>query len=295
MNMTKTFMRKPLVAAIGGALATTAAPVVLAQSTGASSGTLEEIVVTASRREQSILDIPYNISAVQGDDIENQNIVDATELMRTIAGVSVIDRGYRNSGHVNSLVIRGVNVDNGANGDIGVSSASPVATYVDNTPLFANFILKDIQRVEVLRGPQGTLYGSGALGGTVRYIMNRPEADEFEGSVSATYGQTDGSDGSNVSADVMFNMPLSDTAAFRVSAGTIQNDGIIDYVNLYQMQDGKPVVMTDSGDCVSVRGTAATNTELAFNGSCYESKKDVDDVDITYARASLRFEPTESE
>jgi len=295
MKTTNTFVRKPLVAAIGGVLAgTVAAPAALAQSVDADSGMLEEIVVTASRREQSIQDIPYNISAVQGSDIEAQNIVDTSELMRTIAGVSVIDRGYRNSGHVNSLVIRGINVDNGANGDVGLSSVSPVATYVDNTPLFANFLLKDVQRVEVLRGPQGTLYGSGALGGTVRYIMNRPDADAFDGSVSASYGQTEGSDGNNVSADVMFNMPLGDTAAFRVSAGTVQNDGVIDYVNLYQIQDGKPVVMTDSGECVSVRGSSATNNELAFNESCYESKKDVDDVDITYARASLRFQPSET-
>ena len=294
MNATKTFMRKPLVAAIGGALATSVAPVTLAQSVDANSAALEEIVVTASRREQSIQDIPYNISAVQGGDIEAQNIVDTSELMRTIAGVSVIDRGYRNSGHVNSLIIRGINVDNGANGDVGLSAVSPVATYIDNTPLFANFLLKDIQRVEVLRGPQGTLYGSGALGGTVRYIMNRPEMDAFDGSVSASYGQTEGSDGNNMSADVVFNVPLSDKAAFRVSAGTIQNDGVIDYVNLYQMQDGKPVVMTDSGECVSVRGTSATDTELTFNGSCYESKKDVDDVDITYARASLRFQPSDT-
>lgn len=284
-------MKKPLFVAIGGALAGTAAPVAMAQSDG--SDALEEIIVTASRREQSIQDIPYNISAVQGEDIEAQNIVDTSDLMRTIAGVSVIDRGYRNSGHTNSLIIRGVNVDNGANGDIGLSSVSPVATYVDNTPLFANFLLKDIQRVEVLRGPQGTLYGSGALGGTVRYIMNRPDAGAFDASVGVSYGQTDGSDGNNLAIDGMVNIPLSDIAAFRVSAGTVQNDGIIDYVNLYQIQDGKPVVMNDAGSCVSVNDPTLTDNELAFNGSCYESKKDVDEVDISYARASLRIQPND--
>jgi len=291
MNTTKTFFRKPLVMAIGGALAGTAAPVAVAQSDGADA--LEEIIVTASRREQSILDIPYNISAVSGDDIAAQNIVDTSDLMRTIAGVSVIDRGYRNSGHANSLIIRGVNVDNGANGDIGLSAVSPVATYIDNTPLFANFLLKDIQRVEVLRGPQGTLYGSGALGGTVRYIMNRPDANEFDASVGVNYGQTDGSDGNNMAFDAMVNIPLSETAAFRLSAGSVQNDGVIDYVNLYQIQDGKPVVMSDAGTCLSVNDPSLTDSELAFNGSCYESKSDVDEVDITYARASLRFQPND--
>jgi len=291
MNTTKTFFRKPLVAAIGGALAGTVAPVAMAQSDGADA--LEEIIVTASRREQSILDIPFNISAVQGDDIAAQNIVDTADLMRTVAGVSVIDRGYRNSGHVNSLIIRGINVDNGADGDVGLSAVSPVATYIDNTPLFANFLLKDIQRVEVLRGPQGTLYGSGALGGTVRYIMNRPDAGEFDASVGLNYGQTEGSDGNNMAFDAMVNIPLSDTASFRLSAGSVQNDGVIDYVNLYQIQDGKPVVMSDAGSCLSVNDPSLTDSELAFNGSCYESKKDVDEVDITYARASLRFQPND--
>jgi outer membrane receptor protein involved in Fe transport len=293
MKTTMMFTKKPLVIAIGGALASTS-PVVVAQSAGADDGVLEEIVVTASRREQSIQDIPYNISAVQGSTIEDNNMVDTAELMRTISGVSVIDRGYRNAGHVNSLVIRGVNVDNGVNGDIPLSAAATVATYVDNTPLFANFLLKDIQRVEVLRGPQGTLYGSSALGGTVKYIMNKPDPSEFDASVGLTYGQTEHSDGNNVSADAMVNIPLSESMAFRVSAGTVQNDGVIDLPNLYQLQDGKPVVENDAGQCVSVKDPSLTNDEVLFNGSCYTSQSDVDDVDIKYARASARFTPTDT-
>ncbi len=294
MNTTKLFARKPLVAAIGGALAAGGAPVAIAQSVDAESGGLEEIIVTASRREQSMQDLPYNISAVDGGEIEDRNMVDNAELMRTIAGVSVVDRGYRNAGHVNSLVIRGVNVDNGVNGDVPLSAAATVATYVDNTPLFANFILKDIQRVEVMRGPQGTLYGSSALGGTVRYIMNRPDSNGFAASVSGSFGQTEHSDGNNVSLDGMLNVPLSESAAFRVSAGTVQNDGVVDYVNLYQIQDGKPVVLNNAGQCVSHQDPGLTNTELLQNGSCYTSKKDADDVDINYARASLRFSPTDA-
>jgi len=292
MKSSNIFVRKPLVTAISGVLAS-ASPVAMAQS-DAGADAIEEIMVTASRREQLIEDIPYNISAVDGQAIEDQNVIDTADLMRSIAGVSVIDRGFRNAGHVNSLVIRGINVDNGVNGDIPLSAAATVATYVDNTPLFANFLLKDIQRVEVLRGPQGTLYGSSALGGTVRYIMNRPDANEFDASVGVVYGQTEHSDGNNVAVDGMVNIPLGDTTAFRLSAGSVQNDGVIDYVNLYQVQDGKPVVGNDAGDCVSVNDPSLTDSELAFNGSCYYSKKDADDVDIRYARASLRFQPTDT-
>lgn len=256
--------------------------------------TLEEIIVTASARSQSIEDIPYNISAVQGDDIERQNIVDATDLMRTIPGISVVDRGYRNAGVVNSMVIRGVNVDNGANGDIGLSAVPTVASYVDQTPLFAGFLLKDIERVEVLRGPQGTLYGSGALGGTVRYIMNKPSTEGFDASVAGTTSMTEGSDGTNYSADAMVNLPLGETVAFRLSAGTLQNAGVIDYVNLYELADGKPVVAADDGSCKSVNDSSLTPDEVAFNGSCYGGKKDADSVSINYAHAALRFEPTDN-
>jgi outer membrane receptor protein involved in Fe transport len=92
----------------------------------------------------------------------------------------------------------------------------------------------------------------------------------------------------------MVNIPLSETAAFRLSAGSVENEGVVDYVNLYQLQDGKPVVLSDSGECLSVNDSSLTNEELAFNESCYTSKKDADDVSIKYARASLRFQPSDS-
>ena len=287
------FSKSPLALAVGGIVAGHM-PLAYAQDDGASSGTLEEIIVTASRREASTQDIPYNISAVSGSDMVEQGIVDTADLMRTISGVSILDRGYRNSGMTNSLVIRGVNVDNGALGDYGLSTVGTVATYVDNTPIFANFILKDIERVEVLRGPQGTLYGSGSLGGTVRYMMKRPDTSGFDAEVGATAGQFSGSDGTNYSADVMFNIPFSDTVAFRVSGGVIDNSGVIDYVNLYQVDStGDPLVLNSAGDCVSPTDTGLTNVELANNGSCYTSQKDADTTEITHARASLRFEPTD--
>src|SRR5690606_6131565 len=106
---------------------------------------------------------------------------DSTELLRSVPGVSVVDRGERNGAVVNGVRIRGLNVDSAALGDYAVSAVSTVSTYVNDTPIFANFLLTDIAQVEVLRGPQGTLYGSGALGGTVRYIMNAPEIGEYGG------------------------------------------------------------------------------------------------------------------
>lgn len=276
MSSNRTYFKTPLAAAIGGILAN-ASPVALAQSGGADAQ-LEEIVVTATRRERNIQDIPYNITAVSGDEIAAAQISDNADLMRSIAGVAVVDRGYRNSGVINGIMIRGLNVDGSALGDYALNTVPTVSTYVNDTPIYANFILKDIQRVEVLRGPQGTLYGSGSLGGTVRYITNAPDPEAFAGRLSGYASQTEGSDGNNFGVDLMLNAPISDRAAFRIAAGTVQNEGIIDYVNVYEVDaNGVPV---------------APDGVLAPTAS-YRSVEDADDVDITYARASLLFEPSE--
>src|SRR3546814_12159644 len=94
--------------------------------------------------------------------------------MRGGAGVAGVDRGARNASVVSGIRIRGLNVDSAALGDYAVPASPTVATYVDKTPLFANFLLSDIDRVEVLRGQQGPLYGSGALGGAVRFLLPQP-------------------------------------------------------------------------------------------------------------------------
>ncbi|WP_078083470.1 TonB-dependent receptor [Microbulbifer mangrovi] len=245
-----------------------------------SSEMIEEVIVTATRRAQSVQDIPYNISAVAGDELESNQVTDSAEMMRSIAGLTVVDRGYRNSGTVNGVVIRGMNIDTGANGDVPLSAVGTVATYVDDTPLYANFVLKDIERVEVLRGPQGTLYGSGSLAGTVRYIMNKPKLGEFEAKVGTSFSQTEGSEGFNLNSDALVNVPLGEKLAFRANVGMIDNDGIVDYANVYETDaSGTPVA--EGGD-------------IANGAPVFKHVEDADYVDITYSRASLLFEPTDN-
>ena len=240
---------------------------------------LGEVIVTATRRAESIQDIPFNISAVSGEALEKANIIDSVEALRTMAGVAMQDRGYRNSGMGSSITIRGINVDSGSWGDVPLAAVPTVATYVDNTALYGNFILKDIERVEVLRGPQGTLYGSGSLAGNVRYIMKKPDLGGFSGTANVSFGQTDGSDGYNLNPDVMLNVPVSDTFALRLNAGLIDNDGIVDYPHVYVLDaNGKPVV----------NGGVLTATPE------YRSVEDADDVDIKYGRVSALFAPTDA-
>ncbi|MEO2279084.1 TonB-dependent receptor [Pseudoalteromonas pernae] len=244
-------------------------------------GKMERIEVTANRRTQSIQEVPYNISAVSGEELTNGNIVDSSELMRNVAGISVVDRGYRNSGTVNGVIIRGVNVDNGANGDVPLSAVPTVASYVNDTPLYANFILKDVQMVEVLRGPQGTLYGSGSLAGTVKYRMNRPDTGDLYGKVGLNYSQTDGSEGNNLNLDAIINIPLGDSVAFRANFGKVDNDGIVDYAHVYQLDSNNYAPLAQDGD-------------IANGAPLFERVEDADYVDISYGRASLLFQATDT-
>jgi iron complex outermembrane receptor protein len=245
----------------------------------ASANGLEEIVVTATRREQSVLEIPFNISAVSGQALENANIIDSVEALRTMAGVSMFDRGYRNAGVTNGIIIRGINVDSGTQGDVPLAAPPTVSTYVDNTALFGNFILKDINRIEVLRGPQGTLYGSGSLAGNVRYMMNQPDTQNFSGHATVNFGKTDGSGGYNFNPDLLFNIPLGDTFAVRFNLGQVKNDGIVDYPNVYRLDaNGDPIY----------NGDIATATPV------YHKVKDADWVDIKYGRISALYRPSDT-
>ncbi len=247
----------------------------MAQTEGESLREIEEVVVTATRREATVADIPYNISAVSGEMIDMGNIKTTGELLQGIPGAQVIDYGARNQGAVNSIRIRGLAIDSNINMDVRLSAVPPVSTYINETPIFANMVLKDLERVEVLRGPQGTLYGSGSLGGTVRYMTRKPVLGEFEGSVGGSYSQTEGSSGSNWDADAVINIPLGEQFAVRAVVGKLDYDGVIDLPNLY--------VLDDRGIPVAPDGPLAET-------AVYESVEDADTIDIEYARVSALWE-----
>lgn len=250
-----------------------------AQPVSAASGDLEEVIVTAQMRKENILDVPYNINAVSGTVIDDNHVLDVAELMRSVPGVSVVDRGDRNSSVIDGIRIRGLNVDSSALGDYAVSAVPTVSTYVDDTPLFANFLLTDIDRVEVLEGPQGTLYGSGALGGTVRFILNQPVLNKFEGYVSASGSRVSTSDSDGFSGTGTFNIPLGQALALRVTGTHNNYPGDTDYTNLYKLgANGAPLAPD------GILSPEATYTEA----------KDADFSHQNYARAALLWKPNSS-
>lgn len=168
---------------------------------------LEVITVTSRKKVETIVEIPMSVSAVSEVEMANRNYVDASDLFRTLAGAAA-PRGQ--------LILRGLS---------GGNSAAPgtTATFTDDIP-FAFTNLADVERVEVLRGPQGTLYGSNAIGGTVRVITKKPVLDEFELFGTMIGKMEKNVDGYDTSMSLGINVPLVEqTLALRVN-GNIQND-----------------------------------------------------------------------
>ena len=216
----------------------------LAQAQEASTSEQTEptaIIVTAARRSQSLSEVPSNISAVTGEMLENAGVTDLNDFTRLVPGVVMLDEGPRVSGSRNTLIIRGLNANSMTPDDDNPSNTQEaVSTYLGETPMFFPLKLIDIERVEVLRGPQGTLYGSGSVGGTVRIIPNAPDLTAFSAEVSAETSVTDHSGDINYDIYAILNLPLSSTAALRMSGGYQHLGGFIDALGLVQMdRDGK--------------------------------------------------------
>ena len=185
---------------------------------------LEEVVVTASRRAVSAQDLPISITAVSGAALDAAGIQDIAGLAHTMAGVNYTDRGPFGGVNGSTLIMRGLNSESTAFQEgLATSVVPPVATYVDDTPLFFNMRLQDLDRVEVLRGPQGTLYGSGSLGGTIRFVLNAPDPSGFDAKGEAGISKTAHTHTTNEDISGMINLPLSDTLAVRINAGASDN------------------------------------------------------------------------
>ncbi|MGM0525501.1 MAG: TonB-dependent receptor [Pseudomonadota bacterium] len=201
------------------------APTTLAQDAPAVERpkTIEKIQVTATRRSDTVQDVPLNITALNGDVIQQQNITDVYDISRWVPGLTVPDQGSRSDA---ALIVRGLNTnDSGPSSDGGT-----VATYVGEIPLYVNMKLVDIERVEVLIGPQGTLYGAGTLGGAIRYLPKAPELDFTSGEVFGDIYSIAESDSLSGEAGFIYNLPLvEDELAMRVSLNYLNDSGFIDY------------------------------------------------------------------
>ena len=261
--------RQPLALAITAALAST-----LAATASAQDDEIENILVTALRRETSVQDIPLNIAAFDGSLLEAREISDLAELGRNVPGLYVVDQGKRSA---NNIVVRGLNLNPFASAEfLGNTGGQTVATYVGEVPLYVDLALNDVDRVEVLLGPQGTLYGAGTLGGAIRYIARRPQFDETSLSVRGGTFTLSESDGMGWRGGATFNVPMGDKLAFRASVDRYDDPGFIDTPYL-----------------VRVPGVSDPEPLPAASAANLYGAEDVDGEETTSARVGLRWQPSD--
>ena len=221
-NIMKSFSRSRSASLVAAAVA-----LALGHSAWAQTA-LGEITVTARKRAESVEDVPFAISARTGEQLRDAGATNIEDVSRNVAGFTVLNLGPGQS----QIAIRGASggkIDRdlpGVKEQVGVYMDESVISLSLFTP---DLELYDLNRVEVLRGPQGTLFGSGSVGGTVRYISNQPDLSGSFGDVEVTGSSIDGGDtGGNISG--MFNMPMGDTAALRVVGYYSDLPGFIDAV-----------------------------------------------------------------
>ena len=184
----------------------------------------EPVIVTAQKREQSIYDVPVAISAFTADTIEKQGISDLTDIGKFVPNLNVTGFSAGQTSSTNPF-IRGIGLQ-----DHLITTDPGVGVYVDGVYLGRqvgqNWSLANIERVEVLRGPQGTLYGRNSIGGAINIITRKP-GDEDGGRVSLTAG-----DRGRMNADFYTNMKFSDQFAMSVTAAFQHRDGLGKFVNI---------------------------------------------------------------
>jgi outer membrane receptor protein involved in Fe transport len=256
---------RPLALAITGILAAHAA-------TGAeTAGGLEEIIVTAQKRSENLQDVPISIQALDSRILQQLSVSNFDGYARFLPSLSVQTYGPGQS----QLYVRGVT--NGGDG-LSVGSAPLVGVYLDEQPVTTIFnnldvYIYDIERVEALSGPQGTLFGASSMSGTLRIITKKPEIGRFEAGYDLGVTQID-SGGAGGSVEGFVNVPLSERAAVRLVGYTSSDPGYIDNVT------PDPLLVYPTS------GFARDNSDLR--------EKNFNDVQTTGARAALKVDLTDN-
>ena len=266
------FKRSKLSQAITFAIASSAVGVsgnVLAQERGAL--VIEEIIVTATKRAENMQDIPLAVQALGADALDSQNINNFTDYVLQLPNVSFAGRGPGQ----NDVYIRGISTSKGSLWQAGGIGAGPtVAMYMDEAPITAagrnlDVYVTDMERLEVLPGPQGTLYGASSQAGTLRMITRKPNASEFDAGIELMVGTTKDGDNST-GVEGYLNIPIiEDKFAVRIAAYDVTFGGYIDNVpGTVSFEDSSRIINQDATDIYGVADNAAF-VEEDFNESSY--------------------------
>jgi iron complex outermembrane receptor protein len=240
---------------------------------------LDEIVITATKRESTVQATPISVTAVTGLEIQERGIADFTSLAQTIPGVSMKTGGPGQT----EFEMRGLSAGGGNSPTVGfylddTPLTAPAGSYTGRVVIDPN--LYDLNRVEVLRGPQGTLYGASSMGGTIKLVPNSPNTKNFDTSVQTIFSDTDGG-GFNYAENGMVNLPFGNgNAALRIVGTAAHTSGWIDRIVI-----AEPYFPLETNG-----NTTRGNVLAAPVAATYHH---VNDEDLTGVRASILWTPTD--
>jgi outer membrane receptor protein involved in Fe transport len=269
--------------ALGGTLAAFFFQPAVAQQTAGpdtAGSQIETVVVTSSRRAQDVTQIPYNVTAIGGDQLVKTGVASLEDLSRQIPNLVVTSSGDENLGEQRQ-VMRGLSISSGGT-RLNTVEQNSVASYLGNAPYANYFQIDDIDHVEVLRGPQGTLYGSGAMGGAIRIIPAAPNFDGFSGQVDASVGTIAHSGSVDWTGGGIANIPIDDTFALRIDVSHRYSGGFIDQFGQFVREGGSPLgapVLVDPAD-------------ILHSSAEMRNVKDVNWSADTNARVAARWQPS---
>ncbi|MEM8767773.1 MAG: TonB-dependent receptor [Pseudomonadota bacterium] len=287
------FERSRLSQAVASAVAAGAA-----SSGSVHAAEIEEIVVTATKRAESMQDIPVSISALTGDSLEELGVSNFDEYAQFLTNVVSSGRGPGQR----ELYVRGAATEQSAITVSSVQGSAPaVALYQDEQPVSfggrnLDIYATDLERIEVLAGPQGTLFGASSQTGTVRLITNKPTVGQVEAGFNATFSGTKGGEPSTAVTGFL-NLPLTDKLAFRIAAfndragGWIDNDfgtyqGNIEVINRNAVSPAARICSGSANDPVECGGERATMA-VAENSALEE--KNFNEAVYSGARFGLSY------
>jgi iron complex outermembrane receptor protein len=243
----------------------------------ASAGQLEEIVVTSQKRTENLRAVPQSISVITGTQLQAMHVDDYADLARTVPGLS-----FTNSGGpgLSSLEIRGISSTIGA---------PTVSIYLDDTPITIRNnsfyagqpepLLFDLAQSEVLRGPQGTLYGASSMGGTIRLVSNPVNLSDYEGSAHSELSETEHG-GLNYVFRGVVNVPIvTDTLGLRLGVETTQDSGYVDHADLDGAID-KRGINGDRSNVIKATMLWDVTPDLTITPSVFVQRTHIDDTGL---------------
>ena len=199
------------------------------------SGYIEEVVVTASKREVNLQDSSLAITAYTGEQLDSRGIREVTDIAAAIPGVDMAESVPTES----ILIIRSMSNNGRGYHRAEIWRQQTNTSYLDDVVLFPGITplkMVDLERMEVLKGPQGTLFGKSAMAGLVRFVSNKPDPEAFSGNISASLDTVAGG-GTGNSIEGYVNVPLSDSFAVRLAAYRYDLPGFIDVVGVQPRDD----------------------------------------------------------